>query len=166
MLSHSALPGSCSRLLSMPPRSNRVESGVPDQLGDDRLGLLVAGQEHDPGRLAVVVVRHDVRRERVEGAHPARPRERVGPRPQCHLLLPERVGRVDHDAAIQRAGCLEHVGHGGARDGHEHHFGGRHGAGDGGRVCALPEFRCQRLRPGGVPCRERDVVADGVPEPA
>jgi hypothetical protein len=61
---------------------NRVESGVPDQLGDGRLGLLVAGQEQDPGRFAVVVVRHDADRERVEGAHPARPRERVNPRPQ------------------------------------------------------------------------------------
>ena len=33
-------------------------------------------------------------------------------------------------------------------------------------MCALPEFRRQRPRPGGVPCRERDVVAGGVPEPA
>jgi hypothetical protein len=30
----------------------------------------------------------------------------------------------------------------------------------------LPEFRRQCPRPGGVPCRERDVVAGGVPEPA
>jgi hypothetical protein len=82
------------------------------------------------------------------------------------LLLPERVGRVDHDAAIQRAGCLQCVCHGEARDGHEHHFGGRHGVGDGGRVCTLPKFGRQRPRPGGVPCRERDVVAGGVPEPA
>jgi hypothetical protein len=61
---------------------NRVESGVSYQLGGDRLGLLVAGQEQDPGRLAVVVVGHDVDRERVEGARPARPRERAGQRPQ------------------------------------------------------------------------------------
>jgi hypothetical protein len=81
-------------------------------------------------------------------------------------LLPERVGRVDHDAAVERAGCLQHVGHGRARDGYEHHFGGRHGIGDGRRVCAFPKFRRQCPRPGGVPCRERDVVAGGVPEPA
>jgi hypothetical protein len=60
----------------------------------------------------------------------------------------------------------QHVGHDRARDGDEHHFGARHGVGDRGRVCALPEFRRQRPRPGGVPCRERDVVAGGVPEPA
>jgi hypothetical protein len=97
----------------------------------------------------VVVVRHDADRQRVEGAHPAHPRERVGQRPQGQLVLPEnpsskRVGCVDHDAAIQRAGCLQHVCHGGARDGHEHHFGGRHGVGDGGRVRTLPKFRRQR----------------------
>jgi hypothetical protein len=40
----------------------------------------------------------------------------------------------------------------GARDGHEHPFGNGHGVGDGGRVCALPEFGRQRPRPGGVPC--------------
>jgi hypothetical protein len=87
-------------------------------------------------------------------------------RSQCHLLLPERVGCVDHDAAVEPTDCLQHVCHGGARDGHEHHFGGCHGVGDGGRVCALPEFGRQRPRPGGVPCRERDVVAGGAPEPA
>jgi hypothetical protein len=81
-------------------------------------------------------------------------------------VLPERVRRVDHDAAIQRAGCLQHLGHDWARDGHENHFGARHGVGDRGRMCALAKFRCQRLRPGGVPGRKRDVVADGVPEPA
>ncbi len=142
---------------------DRVESGVPDQLGGDRLGFLVARQEQDPGRLAVVVVGHDARRERVEGAHPARPREHVGQRPQCHLLLPERVGRVEHDAAIQWAGCLQRVRHSGARDGYEYHFGSRYRAGDGGRVCALPKFCRQRPRLGGVPRRERDVVAGSVP---
>jgi hypothetical protein len=74
-------------------------------------------------------------------------------------------GSGDHDAAIQRAGCLQHVGHDRARDGDEHHFGARHGVGDRGRVCALPKFCRQLPRPGGVPCRERDVVAGGVPEP-
>jgi hypothetical protein len=44
--------------------------------------------------------------------------------------------------------------------------GARHGVGDRGPVGALPEFRRQCLRPGGVPCRERDVVAGGVSEPA
>ena len=31
-------------------------------------------------------------------------------------------------------------------------------------MCALPKFGRQRPRPSGVPCRERDVVAGGVPE--
>ena len=145
---------------------DRVESGVPDQLDDDRLGFLIAGQEHDPGGLAVVVVRHDARRERVEGAHPARPRERTGQRPQCHLSRPEGVGRVDHDTAVERADRLQHVGHGGARDGHQHHICARHGVGHRGRIGALPEFGRQCPRPGSVPCREGDVVAGGVPEPA
>ena len=64
------------------------------------------------------------------------------------------------------SGGLQHVGHGGARNRHEHHFGGRHGVGDGGRVRAFPKFRRERPRPGGMPGRERDVVAGGVPEPA
>jgi hypothetical protein len=81
-------------------------------------------------------------------------------------VLPERVGRVDHDEAIQRAGCLQHVGHDGARDGDKHHFGDRHGVGDRGCVRAISEFGGQRPRPGGAPCRERDVVAGGVPEPS
>ena len=74
---HSGLSGSCSRLLIDAAQVKRVESGVPDQLGGDRLGCLVAGQEQDPGRLVVVVVRHDAHRERVEGAHPAGPRQRA-----------------------------------------------------------------------------------------
>jgi len=74
-------------------------------------------------------------------------------------------GRAEVDAAVERAGGLQHVGHSRARDGHEHCFGARHGVGDGGRACALPKVRRQRLRPGGMPCRERDVVAGRVPEP-
>ncbi len=77
----------------------------------------------------------------------------------------ERVGGVDHDAAIERAACLEHARHRGGGDGHEDHFRGRHSVGDGGRVCAVAKFRRQRPRPSGVPRRERDVMAGGVPKP-
>ena len=54
----------------------------------------------------------------------------------------------------------QHVGHGSARDGHEHHSGARHSVGDRGRICALPGFRRAHEpdRKGHVPGEERRIT--------
>jgi hypothetical protein len=43
---------------------DRVESGIADQLGDDRLGFLISGQEHDPSLPLVPAARRRAGGER------------------------------------------------------------------------------------------------------
>jgi hypothetical protein len=54
----------------------------------------------------------------------------------------------------------------GPGDGHKNDLGGRHRLGDGGGVSALTPLLRQRVGPGGILCREGDLVPGGVPESA